>query len=216
MANEILSIDKYISEQSENIRALLTEVHQTIREALPDAVEKISWQMPTFWRGRNLIHFAAQKNHLGIYPGAATMEHFAPRLAEYKTSKGAVQFPYKSFGAEQLAIIAEIAEWCGQDETANAKTYEYNAIIQAADKGGGAYVVFPYDIREIFGKGRVKVHATFDGEPYDGSIVNMGVKSPDGSVCYIIGVLKDIRAKIGKQPGDFVSITIRERNGSDG
>jgi len=76
---------------------------------------------------------------------------------------------------------------------------------------GGAYVIFPYDIRVELGKGRVKVHATFDGEPYDGSVVNMGVRNPDGSVCYIIGILKDIRAKIGKQPGDTVRVTIRER-----
>ena len=90
------------------------------------------------------------------------------------------------------------------------RIYEYNSIIQHADKGG-AYVAFPYDIREEFGKGRMKVHATFDDVPYDGSIVNMGVKNPDGSVCYIIGIRKDIRAKIGKQPGDSVFITIRER-----
>lgn len=70
---------------------------------------------------------------------------------------------------------------------------------------------FPYDIRTEFGKGRVKVHATFDGEPYDGCVVNMGIKSADGSVCYIIGILKDIRIKIGKQVGDPVSVTIRER-----
>lgn len=72
-------------------------------------------------------------------------------------------------------------------------------------------MAFPYNVREEFGKGRVKVHATFDGEPYDGSVVNMGVKNPDGSVCYVIGILKDIRAKIGKQPGDIVHITITER-----
>ncbi len=107
-------IDKYIEEQPENIQALLTEVRQTLRAALPDASEKLSWQMPTFWRGYNLIHFAAQKNHLGVYPGAEAMEYFAPRLTGYKTSKGAVQFPYKSFGAEQLSIIAEIAAWCGK------------------------------------------------------------------------------------------------------
>lgn len=92
----------------------------------------------------------------------------------------------------------------------NERIYEYDAIIQPADKGG-AYAAFPYDVREEFGRGRVKVHTTFDGEPYDGSIVNMGVKNPDGSVCYIIGIRKDIRAKIGKQPGDTVRITIRER-----
>lgn len=86
--------------------------------------------------------------------------------------------------------------------------YEYETIIQPADKGG-AYVVFPYDIRKEFGKGRVKVRAAFDGEPYEGSIVNMGVKNADGSVCYIIGVLKSIRAKIGKRPGDSIRVTIQ-------
>jgi len=90
----------------------------------------------------------------------------------------------------------------------NEKLYEYETEIKPADKGG-AYVAFPYDIRAEFGMGRVKVHATFDGEPYDGSIVNMGVKNPDGSICYIIGIRKDIRAKIGKQPGDTVLVTIR-------
>ena len=94
----------------------------------------------------------------------------------------------------------------------NKKIYEYDAIIQSSASGrGGALVPFPFDIRAEFGKGRVKVHATFDGEPYDGSVVNMGVKNADGSICYIIGILKDIRNKIGKQPGDSVHVTIRER-----
>ncbi len=97
----------------------------------------------------------------------------------------------------------------GKEVPMGAKTFEYEALIQAADKGG-AYVSFPHDIRAVFGKGRVKVHATFDGEPYDGSIVNMGVKNADGSVCYIIGILKNIRAKIGKQVGDVVRVTVTE------
>jgi hypothetical protein len=95
----------------------------------------------------------------------------------------------------------------------NDNIYEYDAVILSSESGrGGAYVPFPYDVRAEFGKGRVKVHAIFDGEPYDGSVVNMGVKNPDGSVCYVIGILKDIRAKIGKQPGDSVHVTIRERD----
>ncbi len=57
----------------------------------------------------------------------------------------------------------------------------------------------------------MKVHATFDGEPYDGNIVNMGVRNADGSVCYIIGVRKDIRSRIGKQPGDSVLVAVRGR-----
>ena len=92
------------------------------------------------------------------------------------------------------------------------KIYEYDAVILSSETGkGGAYVPFPYDIRAEFGKGRVKVHATFDDEPYDGSVVNMGVKNTDGSICYIIGIRADIRAKIGKQPGDTVRVTIKER-----
>ena len=92
-----------------------------------------------------------------------------------------------------------------------SKTYEFETAIHKAPDQDAAYVHVPFDIKEVFGKGRVKVHATFDGEPYTGSIVNMGVKNPDGSVCYIIGIRKDIRAKIGKQTGDVVKVTIKER-----
>ena len=59
--------------------------------------------------------------------------------------------------------------------------FEYDAILHETPDNGGAYVTFPWDIRKEFGKGRLKVHATFDGIPYDGSIVNMGLKNPDGS-----------------------------------
>jgi len=91
----------------------------------------------------------------------------------------------------------------------SGKIYEYDAVIMSSASGrGGAYVPFPYDLRTEFGRGRVRVSATFDGEPYEGSIVNMGVKNPDGSICYIIGILKEIRGKIGKQPGDSVRVTI--------
>jgi len=93
----------------------------------------------------------------------------------------------------------------------NPKLYKFEAVIQKIDDQDGAYIAVPFDIRAKIGKSRVKVHATFDSEPYDGSIVNMGVKNPDGSICYIIGIRKDIRAKIGKQPGDTVRVTIKER-----
>ena len=91
------------------------------------------------------------------------------------------------------------------------RIYEFEAEIKKVPDIDGAYVVFPYDIKSEFGKGRVKVHATFDGEPYDGSIVNMGIKNPDGSICYIIGLRKDIREKIKKNPGDAIRVTIAER-----
>ena len=94
----------------------------------------------------------------------------------------------------------------------NKKQYEYQAEIKKVPGMDGAYVEFPFDLKKEFGKGRIKVHAYFDGEPYDGSIVNMGVKNADGSICYIIGVRKEIRQKIGKQPGDMISIRIAERD----
>lgn len=88
------------------------------------------------------------------------------------------------------------------------KVYKFHAIIEPVPDKGGAYVCFPYDIRKEFGRGRVKAEITFDGELYHGSIVNMGVKNKDGSICYIIGIRKDIREKIGKQPGDSVDVTV--------
>lgn len=91
------------------------------------------------------------------------------------------------------------------------KEYKFNATILQNEDMDAAYIIFPHDIREEFGKGRVKVHATFDGEPYDGSIVNMGVKDDNGNTCYIIGITKAIRKKIGKSFGDTVAVTICER-----
>lgn len=93
----------------------------------------------------------------------------------------------------------------------NEKTYEFTALIEPVPERGGAFVRFPYDLRREFGRGRVKVRATFDGAVYEGSLVNMGVKNRDGSVCHIIGIRRDIQRSIGKGPGDRVAVTIRER-----
>ncbi len=89
-------------------------------------------------------------------------------------------------------------------------TIHFDAIIQEGS-GGGAYVAFPHDIKKMYGKGRLKVVATFDGIEYTGSIVNMGVKNKDGSICYILGMLKDIRKKLNKNIGDSVSVTVKEK-----
>lgn len=91
------------------------------------------------------------------------------------------------------------------------KRYEFDAVLHEVPDTGGAYVVFPWNIREEFGKGRVKVHTEFDGLPYDGSIVNMGIKDENGDICYIIGVLKSIRQKLGKKEGDALHVLITER-----
>jgi uncharacterized protein YdhG (YjbR/CyaY superfamily) len=103
------SVDEYISSQSEEIQPILFKVRETIRTAAPDAVEKIAWQMPTYWQSENLIHFAAQKKHLGIHPGYLERIPFKDRFAAYKTSKGAIQFPYDK--PVDYELIADIVRW---------------------------------------------------------------------------------------------------------
>lgn len=88
----------------------------------------------------------------------------------------------------------------------NPKIYEFDAEILKVDGIDGAYIEFPYDVKEEFQKGRVFVHATFDGESYDGFLVRMK------TVKHIIGIRKDIRKKINKQPGDIIHVTIQERD----
>ena len=87
----------------------------------------------------------------------------------------------------------------------NSKVYEFEAEIIKVPNIDGAYVEIPFDVKAEFGKGRVPVNATFDGEQYEGSLVKM--KTP----CHIIGIRKEIRAKIGKQPGDIIKVTLQER-----
>lgn len=87
----------------------------------------------------------------------------------------------------------------------NNTIYEFEAIIQKVPDLDGAYIEIPFDVKKEFGKGRVPVTATFDGEQYEGSLVRMNTPG------HIIGLRKDIRAKIGKQAGDTVNVTIIER-----
>ncbi|WP_105204410.1 DUF1905 domain-containing protein [Neobittarella massiliensis] len=87
----------------------------------------------------------------------------------------------------------------------NKGVYRFRAEIKKVPDIDGAYVEIPFDVRAEFGRGRVPVHATFDGCPYDGSLVRM--KTPG----HILGLRKDIRAKIGKQPGDQVEVCLWER-----
>ena len=92
-----------------------------------------------------------------------------------------------------------------------AKRFAYDAFLHEVPGKGGAYVVFPWNIREVFGKGRVKVHVEFDGVSYDGSIVNMGLKDARGNISYVIGVLRSIREQLGKQDGDMLHVIVEER-----
>ena len=83
--------------------------------------------------------------------------------------------------------------------------HEFKAKIIQNEKMDAAYVIVPIDIKKEYGRGRLSVHATFDGQPYDGQVVRMG--TPD----YIIGMRKDIRKKIGKTFGDEITVTLEPR-----
>ena len=86
-------IDEYISGCAEKIQPILRELRKVISEEAPDALEKISYKMPTYYLKGNLVHFAVQSKHIGFYPAPSGIEDFRDELKEYKTSKGAVQFP---------------------------------------------------------------------------------------------------------------------------
>ena len=94
MDGEINTIDEYIALYSPEVRERLKALRAVIREAAPEAREKISWRMPTFTLNGDLVHIAAYRNHIGFYPGASGIESFKDRLQGYSWSKGAVQFPH--------------------------------------------------------------------------------------------------------------------------
>lgn len=87
------TIDAYIAQQSEEAQQKLTALRALVHEIVPDVRERICWRMPTFSLHGNIVHFAAFKKHIGMYPGASGVEQFQDRLVAYKTSKGAIQFP---------------------------------------------------------------------------------------------------------------------------
>ena len=106
------NIDEYIAAQDEKYKPRLMEIREILRDALPDAEERISWSMPTYRKEHNIIHFAAQKTHIGLYPGPETVACFAERLDEYglRYSKGSIQIPYSD--ELPLKLVSEIAAWC--------------------------------------------------------------------------------------------------------
>ena len=87
------SIDDYISSFPVHIQKKLEEIRSIIRDQAPDAVEKISYQMPTFYLHGNLVHFAAYEKHIGFYPAPSGIDAFRSELSKYKYARGSVQFP---------------------------------------------------------------------------------------------------------------------------
>ena len=104
------TVDEYIASQDEGVQPKLREIRAILQAALPDAQECISWSMPTYRKGRNIIHFAASKKHLGLYPGGEATTVFSEELEGIDVSKGTIRLPYdKELPAE---LITKIAKWC--------------------------------------------------------------------------------------------------------
>ena len=103
------TIDSYIADFPKEAQVAMRRVRETIRAHAPDTVERISYGIPTFWKGENIIHFGGAKKHIGLYPGAEAVVVFADRLKDYPTSKGTIQFPLDK--PIPYDLIAEITDY---------------------------------------------------------------------------------------------------------
>lgn len=113
------TIDEYIAGFPQEVQEILQKIRQTIRAAAPDAEEKISYQMPTFTLNGNLVHFAAFKNHIGLYPAPTGIEKFKKELAAYQSAKGSVRFPLDK--PIPFALIGKITRFRVKENLARAK-----------------------------------------------------------------------------------------------
>ena len=105
------NVDEYLANFSGDTRNRLDAVRAIIKDTVPsEAIEKISYGIPTFYLNGNLIHFAGYKSHVGLYPGSVPIKEFAGKLKGYKTSKGTVQFPMDK--PLPLDLISQIIEAC--------------------------------------------------------------------------------------------------------
>ena len=104
------TIDEYIQAQDESVQPRLREIRAILQKAIPEAEERMSWSMPTYWKGQNLIHFAAAKKHIGLYPGGEATGVFAEALAGLQVSKGTIRLPYDR--ELPVELISAIARWC--------------------------------------------------------------------------------------------------------
>jgi len=114
------NIDEYIAGFPDDVQEKLQEIRMTIRQAAPDAEEKISYQVPTFYLKGNLVHFAAFKHHIGFYPTPTGTEKFQKELAAYKVAKGTARFPLDK--PIPFALITEIVKFRVTENLQKAET----------------------------------------------------------------------------------------------
>ena len=116
---DLTPIDTYIASFPEDVQKLLEQMRATIKKAAPDAVEKISYAMPTFFLKKNLVHFAGYKNHIGFYPAPSGITAFKKELSIYKNAKGSVQFPLEE--PLPLVLIAKIVKYRVKENLESSK-----------------------------------------------------------------------------------------------
>ncbi|MDX1379459.1 MAG: DUF1801 domain-containing protein [Anaerolineales bacterium] len=114
------TVDEYILSLPEETQKILEEIRATIKAAAPDAEEKISYQMPTFYLKGNLIHFAAYKNHIGIYPTPSGTEAFKKQLSNYQAGKGSIRLPINE--PIPLKLISQIVKFRVAENLKKAKS----------------------------------------------------------------------------------------------
>lgn len=119
MNTNITTIDEYIRTFPVSTQKILEEIRALIHEAAPSATEKIAYQMPTFYLNGNLVHFAAFEHHIGFYPTPSAIQAFAGELSQYKTSKGAIQFPIDQLMPGEL--VRKIVKFRVEENLAKAK-----------------------------------------------------------------------------------------------
>ena len=109
---EVTTIDEYIEQAEAELQETLQKVRAVIHKAAPDSVEKLSWKMPTFWQGKNVIQFAVHKKHLGLYPGEDAVAQFSQQLSDNGLSynKGSIQIPWDK--PMPYELIEAITKYC--------------------------------------------------------------------------------------------------------
>lgn len=112
------TIDEYLRDFPPDVRARLAQLRDTIRQAAPNATERISYRVPTFYLNGNLVHFAAFAHHIGLYPGPSGIAKFRKELAAYKSAKGSVQFPHDE--PLPLDLVAKIVRFRVNENTRQA------------------------------------------------------------------------------------------------
>jgi len=116
---DFTTIDEYIAMYPDDVQKLLQQMRTIIHAAAPDATEKISYQMPTFFLNGNLVYFGAHKNHIGFYPAPRGLEAFKEELSMYKGSKGTVQFPFDQ--PLPVKLIIKIVEFRADENRKKAE-----------------------------------------------------------------------------------------------